>query len=443
MDIQLQENDISSTLEESGDNEIQLDVTIHAEAVGRELKRTFSNLKDQVDLPGFRKGKAPLQVIKKKYGDRVRQDLQKRLMDKALQMAIDEDELEIVGEPELNGPAPEIQDDEPFKFGVVIETKPEIDVGNYEDIEVEAPDVEVTEEDVDEALESARGEYSELSWIEEGTVRKDDTLIADVTLSVDGEQEEEGENVELQINEQFHLFGLSHPSLWTHFVDLETGGPHEIEIDLPDEEELQPDAFRGGTATVELLIHEIKRPELPELDEQFAGRFDCDSVDELRETVREEVRQQKEQQKEEQLHQEILDRLIERADFTLPERLLEKGHQQFLDQQQQRMAQAGLPREAIGEQLEKHREDTKDSVRQNMKRQYVVQEVAEREKIYVTESEIEDYIKEMAEGQDMWPHELKEQLEEHDRMDSVRSDLKEQKVMDFLLDHVSIEEKEE
>jgi len=443
MDIQLKDRDVSRAIEETGENELRVDITIGPDVVQRELERTFDNIQDQVEVPGFRKGKAPIQVIKKKYGEMVREDLQKRLIDKSLQLTLEDVDEEIVGEPELSEAPPELQEDEPFAFRLNLETKPDVEVGNYDEIEVEKPGVEVTEEDLDEALESTRREYAELNWVEEGTVEEDDLVIADATLSVDGELQEEGENVEMSINEQFQLFGLSHPSLWQHFVGLETGASHQVRLDLPDDEMLRPDEFRGDTATVHLTIHEMKRPELPELNDTFAERFNCDSVEELRSEVREQVRGQKEQNQEEQLHQDILDTLVERADFEIPDRLLEKGQEQFLHQQQQRMAQAGLPREAIQEQIEQGRDEARESVRQNMKRQYVIKEVAEREKIYVTESEIDEYLKELAGQQDMWPHELREQLEENDQMDSVRSDLKEQKVMDFLLERVSIEDTDE
>ncbi len=443
MDIQLNEHDVSSTIEETGENELEVDLAIEPDVIQRELDRTFDELQDQVDVPGFRQGKAPVQVIKKKYGDTVRENLRRRLIDKALQMTIEEEDVDLVGEPELVTPEPELTEDRAFEFSVSIETKPDVEVGNYEEIEVEKPSADVTDEDVEEALDAARREHSELNWIEDGDVQKDDILIADAALSIDGERQEEGENVEVQIGEQFKLLQLEHPSLWEHFTGLQTDETHELKLDLPEEDNLHPEEYRGSSATIELTIHEIKRPELPELDQTFAERFGSDSVEELREEVRKEVQQQKEQQQEDELQNNILDQLVEQADFSIPERLLEKGHEQFLEHQQQRMAQAGLPREAIQEQLESHQESSKESIRQNMKRQYVIQEVAEREKIYVTESEIDEYLKELAGEQDLWPHELKEQLQENDQMDDVRSELKEQKVMDFLLDRVSIKENDE
>jgi trigger factor len=279
--------------------------------------------------------------------------------------------------------------------------------------------------------------------VEDGAIEEGDVIIGDVDLEVNGENVFSDENVELPMDETLQIGPLRHPTIWQHFTGLETGNTETIEIDLPDDEQLQPEDFRGATIEVELVLHEIKRPELPELDEAFADRYDCESVEELRDDIRQQIEDYKENQGEEELEQEILDQLIEQADFELPERLLEQGHEHFMRQQKSRMEQAGVPESVIRERLHEHQDDSRESIKQSMKRNYVVDAVAEREKIYVTESEVDEYIEQMASEQDQWPHELKEQLEENDQMDQVRSELKEQKVMDFLIDNVSIQEEEE
>lgn len=443
MEIQLSENEVSCTVEEAGANSFDLDVEVGPEVVSRELDRSFDQLKDRVEVPGFRKGNAPEAVIRKKYGEQVKDDLQQRLLEKSLQIAIEDQDLDIVGEPEFTEHPGDLSEDSTFAYAVNVETKPEVEVGDYDEIEVSRPSVEVTEEEVEEALDNAREEHAELTWVEDGAIEEGDVIIGDVDLEVNGENVFSDENVELPMDETLQIGPLRHPTLWQHFTGLETGNTETIEIDLPDDEQLQPEDFRGATIEVELVLHEIKRPELPELDEAFADRYDCESVEELRDDIRQQIEDYKENQGEEELEQEILDQLIEQADFELPERLLEQGHEHFMRQQKSRMEQAGVPESVIRERLHEHQDDSRESIKQSMKRNYVVDAVAEREKIYVTESEVDEYIEQMASEQDQWPHELKEQLEENDQMDQVRSELKEQKVMDFLIDNVSIQEEEE
>ncbi len=443
MEIQLSENEVSCTVEEAGANSFDLDIEVGPEVISRELDRSFDHLKDRVEVPGFRKGNAPEAVIRKKYGEQVKEDLQQRLLEKSLQIAVDEQDLELVGEPRVTEHPGDLSEDSTFGYSVNVETKPDVEVGNYEEIEVSRSSVEVSDEEVEEALENARQEHAELAWVEDGAIQEGDVIIGDVDLEVNGENVFSDENVELPMDENLQIGPLRHPTLWQHFTGLETGETDTIEIDLPDDEQLQPEDFRGASIAVELVLHEIKRPELPELDEEFAERYDCESVEELRDDIREQIESYKENQQDEELEEAILDQLIEQADFELPERLLEQGHEHFLQQQKERMEQAGVPESVIRERLHEHQDDSRESIKQSMKRNYVVDAVAEREKIYVTESEVDEYIEQMASEQDQWPHELKEQLEENDQMDQVRSELKEQKVMDFLIDNVSIQEEEE
>ncbi len=443
MEIQLSDNEVSCTLEEAGSNSYDLDITIKPEVVARELDRSFDHLKDQVEVPGFRKGNAPKAVIRKKYGEQVKEDLRKRLIEKSLQIAVEEQELEIVGEPRVQEHPGELSGENTFEYSVNVETKPEVEVGDYEDIEVTRPPVEVTDDEVEDALDNALDEHAELVWVEDGSTEKEDVIVSDLTLTIDGEEIYSDENIELTLDERLQIGPVQHPRLWRHFTGLEPGESNTIDLELPDEEQLQPDDFRGTTANVDLTVHEIKRPEQPELDDEFAQRYDCESVEELREDLREQIRNYKEQQSEEELHNEILDQLVEKADFELPERLLEQGHEHFLQQQKSRMEQAGIPEHIIQEKLHEQEDDSREDIRTSMKHNYVVEAVADREKIYVTESEVDEYIEQIASEQGKWKHELEEELEENDQMSQVRSELKEKKVMDFLIDHVSIQEEEE
>ncbi len=438
MEITLQEEDINTELEQTGPNSMDLEIRVQQDAIQRELDRTYEQLKDNVEVPGFRKGKVPLSVVKKKYGQVVQDDLLKQMLQKSLEMGISDHDLDVVGEPEFLDKPERLEEGESLEYTVNLETVPEVDIPDYGDIEVEKPSLDVSEDEVEDALENARREYAELSWVEEGTVQEDDVIVADVQLHVDGEEVTADENVEIQINENIRIFNVHHPEIAEHLTGLSTGDEHTVEFNMP--EDVEPEEFQDKPAKVVLEIHEIKRPELPELDEDFAEELGCDSVDELREKVREQVRDMKENQQEEKVHEQVVDALIERTEFEVPERLLDQGTEEFLQQQQMRMSRAGVPNSVIQEKLADHREESRDSIERYMKKKYILDEIADREKIFVTEEEVDDYVEQLASEQDMWPHELEEELESRNEMDQLRRDLKEQKVLNYLLEQVTVTE---
>lgn len=438
MEITLEENDVQTELDEKSETEVEMDVSVTSSAIGRELDRTFDQLKDQVDIPGFRKGNVPASVVRKKYGQVVKDELLGEFVRESLRIGLETHEVEAVGEPEFETEPSRIEEEEPIEFRVNIERKPVVDIPDYEDIEIEVPSTEVTEEDVDNAIDNMRKEHSELKWVEDAEVQENDVVVTDAAVTVEGEEVLEQQNIELQVNEKIQLFHSHRPELYEELLGLKSGDDLTTTLTFP--EDTEPEELQGEEGTVQLDIHEVKRAELPEVDEEFASEFGFDSLEEFRADIRDQVQQAKERDHESVCQEEAIDALIEEMDIEVPSRLLEMGHRQFLQRRQMEMQEAGVPPEVIQEKLEEKDEMSKNAVKRYLRRQYIIDEIAEEEKIFVTESELSQHLKELGSQHDKWEHEVREELEENDMMDEVRSQLKEQKVLDFLLDQIEITE---
>lgn len=441
MEITLEEEEIESELEEKSETEVEMGVSVQPEAIQREIDNTFENLRKQVDLPGFRQGKVPVSVIRKKYGQVVKDELLGEFLEESLRLGLEEHEVEPVGEPQFVEEPDSIKDSEPIEYRISIEKKPSVELPDFDDIVVEVPSQEVTEEDVDQALENMREQHSELVWVEDAEIQENDVVIADAIVYVEEEERLRQENLELQMHEKMKLFGSHRPGLYEKFLGESAGDTVETTLTFPDDTE--PEEIAGKEGTVELNIHEVKRAELPEVDEDFARQFGCESVEEFREDIRGQVKEAKERDYEKMCKEEAIDELIGKMEFSVPTRLLEQGHEQFLQRRKMEMEEAGVPPEVIEEQLSEKEEMSKDAVERHIRRQYIIDEIAEEEKIFVTESELSDYLKELGSQHDKWEHEIREEFEEKGMMDEVRSQLKEQKVMDFLLDKIEIRETSE
>jgi len=400
---------LKSTIKEKKENKVTLEVEIESEAVDRKLDQIYQKVVQEMDLPGFRKGKVPKSFLKARFGDDVfYEDAQEELVEEYLPQALEESDVDAVSKPEVETQSFERGED--FVFEAEVEVMPEAKLGDYKGLEIEAvEEVEVTEEDIQRELDGLQEQNAQIVPKEGDLVEEEDIVIV----------RDEDDNT--------NRFSASEdPQDPTHrLVGRKVG--EEVELDSEGEK------YR-------FTIEEIKEVDLPELDDEFALDLGHESMEQLRENVRADLSEEMEEEHRQDLGEKLLDKVVENSDVSPPEGVVEgmvdDRIQDFESQLGPGSIDALLQKEDRTE--EALREELGESARQNLKRQLVSDKIAELEGIEVDDEQLEEALEEEAERQDTSVMKLRNQLKAQDQLEAYRDGLKRKKVQDLLLETAQI-----
>ncbi|MFW6071307.1 MAG: trigger factor [Candidatus Bipolaricaulota bacterium] len=399
---------MKSTVKERADSEVRLEVTIESGIVNQKLDEIYNEAVQELDLPGFRKGNVPKSFVKARFGDDVfYEDAQNELLEEYLPKALKENGIDPVSQPETE--IVEFERDEDFTFEASVEVMPELDLGDYTDLEIEDPGTEkVTEDDIEERIEEIRKENGQL-------------------VPKEGEQVEDGDYVlvsDSDGNTQQVNVGEDDPT-----GDL-------IGKSVGDRVTIGSDDGEGA----ELEVEEIKELELPEVDDEFAKDLGHEDLESLRTDLKSEIFEEKEEERTEKLRERILDKLLEETEFSPPERMIQDMVDKRVNETKDRLGSRKYSEilEEQGKTEEEVANDIEESAREQLKRLMVLNEIAEEEEIEMSDEEFEERLEEEANRQDVNPIKFKNQLKAGDQLESFRESLTQEKVLDYLLDSAKL-----
>ncbi|MHC4860545.1 MAG: trigger factor [Planctomycetota bacterium] len=425
-----------SAVETVGPCKVELRITAPAETVKEEFDSRYKEIISTVAFPGFRIGHAPRRLVEKKLGDDVKNDVKEHILSESFKEAIEEHDLEPISEPDVDLSSLEIDPDTPLEYQTTLVVRPTVEIPDYEKISVKAVKPEVPKEKVEEVLTNIRREHAVLEPAEDGKVAEGDVAIVDVLARVEGEKLLERENVEYEHPAGF-LAGLPLAGVAKAILGKSGGDELTVSEKLP---ETWPNPEQAGKElTAEIKIQDVKRHVLPELDEEFAKEMDFDSVEELREEVEEQVERQAEHEARDATDRLIVDSLIEAAPFELPEDVVKEEITQRLDRTQALLRMRGASEEEVERKLAESRVDERTVVEREFRSGFLLDAIAKKEKVFVTENEVKDRIAQMAASYHRSPEEMEEYLEQRNLTSSVRGSMREEKVMELLRKKVKIE----
>lgn len=422
---------------------------IPADHVQGERKKIVQAFSSQAKIPGFRPGKTPLSVIEKRFGNDIKQELEQRLISAACGEAMQKDEELKV----LNFKEPESIDhasDGSFNFTMPLVLAPSFELPEYKELEVKIPPAAATEEEVQRELDGVLERYAEYSDIEDRALQSDDIAVIDFTSSLDGKPLEEAlgkpagvlagkEDYWVQIKDDAFLPGFS-KQLEGAAVSEQRNVTCTVAEDFPMEE------LRGADLDFDVTVKGIKEQKLPELNDAFVAdtlQFGKDkTVDDLKELISEQITQQKGQQIEEMKVNQIVENLLSKVDFPLPEELVNAEAQSSADDMVARGAQAGMSDEEIAAEQAAIIATAEQQARNNLKTNFILQEIAHEEKIAVTDNEVSQRIASMARQQKKAPKALLKEMQRSGRVSSLRNSILIGKAIDFLVDSAKVEEVE-
>lgn len=382
-------------VEKKEKNIIELEITVGAEKFNEAMKKAYAKNVKKFNIPGFRKGKAPMQIIKKFYGEGVfYEDAINYCCDDTYPKAISENNIKPVDYPQID--IVQIGEGKDFIYKAEVSTYPEVELGEYKGVEVKEISYEVTEEEVQERLKSVQDSNARIEEKKDGAVEKGDIAVIDFKGYVDGAAFEGGEakDYELEIGSGSFIDNFE-----DQLVGLKIGEEKEVVVNFP--EEYGREDLNGKEAKFEVKINNIKFKELPALDDEFAKEVsEFETLEAYKEDLVKQMKEINDFRAKKELEEAVIDKVCENAKMEIPEVMIEKEIDMMLKDLEMRLKYQGLDLEAYYEYTnnteEKVREFMRENAEKRVKTELVISKIAEIEKIEATEEEINEKAKEMA-----------------------------------------------
>ena len=410
------------------DGKVVITFSATKEEFAKGLDEAFKRAVKRVNAPGFRKGKLPRAVFNKMYGEEaLYQDAVDYVLPRAYTKAIDELEVSPLAMPDID--VKEISKEEGVKFEAVVTVKPNVELGEYKNLGLEKESVEVTDADVEERLDSLLSRQAE--WqIKEGESKKGDIVVIDFKGFIGDEAFEGGEakGYELELGSGSFIPGFEE--------QLEGKvAPVDTVVNVTFPENYQVADLAGKEAKFEVTVHDIKEKVLPELTDEFVKEFSkeaASTVAEYKEKLKEEIKLEKENLAEKSYSDKVISTAVENAKLSVPEKLVEQEVDSMFEQFTGNLSRQGLSfdlyQQFTGKGEAELKAEMKSDAENKIKTSFVLGEIAEVEKVEVTDADIDAEVKELATMYNMTEEGIKQRISVED----LRGELVIQKTVDFL-----------
>lgn len=423
---------MKASWEKTEKNQGVLTVETDEKTVAEALDQAFKKVVKKVSVPGFRKGKVPRPIFEKRFGvEALYQDALDILLPEAYESAVKETGIEPVDRPEID--IEQLEKGKSLIFKATVTVKPEVKLGEYKGLEVEEKDFSVKPEDVDAELERMQKQQGQLEAIEDGAVEKGDRVIIDFEGFVDGEAFEGGkaEKYTLEVGS-----GTFIPGFEDQLIGMKPGEEKDVEVTFP--EDYHAKELAGKPAVFKVKLHEIKRLNLPELDDEFAQDVsEFDTLAELKADIEKNLNEKAQQEKENYIRNELVELAAKNAEIEIPQVMIDHEVEHMLRDFEQRLMYQGLNLEMYaqftGQDQDALKEQFKEDAEKRVRANLVLEAIAAAEKIEVTEDEIEQEIKTMAEQMGRELEEVRKLVEQQGVIDSVKEQLRVKKTIDLLV----------
>jgi trigger factor len=425
-------------IEEIGQGKKLIKIEVPKEKIEEEWQKQLNEVARMANLPGFRKGKAPRQLLEKKFGDKIVDEVKRAVVSESYQQAIEENKLSPVGDPDIGDINLELG--KPLKYEITLEVLPTFELGEYKGMQLKKKLVAVTDEDIDNALKTISRQKTQLTIVTKGKVEDEDYIICDCEVDVNGEVVWKDEEMEVVVSGP-NVASINVPDLKSNLVGAKSGDNLTIDVQLEDNFPIEQ--YRNKPAKLAISIKEIKRPTSPDINDELAKQVGYDSLDELKEFLSKRLDMEKKRMAEGEMMEQITNKLVEMADFEMPEDLMKNQSNERLQKHQLELLNKGAPPSEIEKNMEDLKNASEDSVVKDFKMSLVLKHIAEKERIFVTEDDVNQRISEMAGMYGMEPAGMKKQLEKMNSMSNLRHQLKESKTLNFVMKEANIEEIEE
>ncbi|NJM70494.1 MAG: trigger factor [Scytonema sp. RU_4_4] len=427
-------------------SQIGLEIEITPEKTKETYEKVVKNLASTANIPGFRKGKVPRQILLQRLGvTRIKAAALEEVIQDGIEQALEQEKIHVLGQPQLRSSYEELinhyEPGEPLIFSAAVDVEPEPLLGEYTGLQLKAEEIKYNPEQVDKVLENERQEMATLIPVEGRAVQIGDVAVVDfqgVLAAGEGEDETAepepipgGEATDFQLEMQEDKFI---PGFVTGIVGMNPGETKEITAKFPDP--YVNEDLAGKPAVFTVTLKELKEKELPELNDDFAQEVgDYDTLDELRSSLEERFQKEAQQKTKSNQQEALLAELLKHIEIDLPETMIQQEVNEMLTQTAMRLSQQGLDVKKLFTQdvIPQLRERSRGEAIERIKRSLALREIGKRESIQVSADEIKARVKELMEQYS------NRDVDEERLREVVENELLTEKIIDWLLEHSTIE----
>ena len=429
MEIQVELEDVTTVKK-------RLKVEVPASITLQEMNQVAKQYKKHARLPGFRPGKAPVELIKRHFRKSIRSDVLQKLIPDSYQKAIQEKGVEPIGEPSLENLS--FEEGESLVYEANFEVQPKIELPEYRGLKVIVESKPVTPDDVDQELETLRETHSRLIAVEDRPIQEDDYAVVDLDGEYLGEESEsprqpfQEEGVVIQVGGE-HTHEAFNKAL------VGTGLGEEKTFEVQYESDYPEKRLAGNKLLFTARIGEIKRKELPELNNAFAKDLgEYETLKELREKIKERLGVEREKNREIDLGNKLLEELASKTDFEVPEILAENRIDGMLRELAYKMASQGMDPSKANVDWMKVRSDFLPDAEKQVKANIMLTEIGRRENIAISSDDMEQEVQKMADSMEQPTEKVQQYFQQEERLKDLKTQLIQKKAMKFLVESAEI-----
>lgn len=423
---------MSYTVEKLEKNMAKITIEVPAEEFEKATVSAYNKQKSKLSVPGFRKGKVPMAFLEKVYGPEMfYEDAANICIQEAYPREMAESDLEIVSRPTID--VAQMEKGKPFIFTAEVALKPEVTLGDYMGVEVEKTVVEVTDEDMEAELKRVQQQNSRSIDVTDRAAQLEDEVTIDFEGFMDGTPFEGGKGSDYPLKLGSHSFI---DTFEDQLVGKNIGDNVDVNVTFP--EDYQAPDLAGKPAVFKVVIKAIKATELPELDDEFASEVsEFETMDEYKEDLRKTLLVKKESEAKREKEGKVIEKIVENATMEIPDAMIEVQQEQMIDEFAQRLQYQGLKLEQYfqfaGTDRNGMMEQVKPEALKRIQSRLVLEAIADKEAVEVTQEDIDKELENMANMYQMDLERLKEVMGENET-DSVKKDIAIQKAVDLVVE---------
>ena len=419
-------------------NMVKLTIEVSADELEKALQAAYLKEKHRISLPGFRKGKVPRAMIEKMYGPEIFfEDAANMLITQEYPKAVEESGADVVSRPEID--VTQIEKGKPFIFTAEVAVRPEVTLGEYKGVTITKVDNAVTEEELNEEIDRERKSNARTITVEDRAIAEGDTAVIDFEGFADGVAFEggKGENHSLVIGSHSFI-----PGFEEQLIGKNTGDEFDVNVTFPEEYHAQE--LAGKPAVFKVKVNEVKAEELPELDDEFAQDVsEFDTLAEYKESVEKKLVERTEAEGKRAQENEAIDIIVEASQMEIPDVMIENQIQSMMEDFANRISQSGLSMEQYmqfsGTSVEQMTEQMKPEALKRIQSTLVLEEIAKKENIEVSEEDVDAELQKMAGMYGMQADQLKAYMGDSEK-ESMKMEIAVQKAIELIMEHAQVKE---
>ena len=425
------------TIEEAGPCKKKVAVEVPQDAIKEALDEQYKELKNEALVPGFRKGRAPIRLLEKRFGKDISEQVKLKLLASASESALKDNKIQQIGDPNIDYEKVTLPETGSLKFDFEVEVRPDFELPSLEGIAVNKPRFEVTDQQVSDEIAGLQKRSG--MWVpqEGGSVEEGDQIIAHAEIKAEGDSEEERrDNVEIQVRTNGLVCGIPVEKLNDLLAGAKQGDVKETTVEVATT--FYDEKYRGKKLNIKITVKDIKRLRPAELDQRLFDMFGVKDEADLREKVREMLAGRTEQKTQEAIKEQVYKYLLDSTSFDLPAAVVAAESMNVLRRQYSNLMMYGMPKELLDERMEELRASSEERAKEQLKTFFIMDKIAEKLGVEASEEEINGHIARAAAQRGRRPEKMREEMVRDGSLAQFALQVREEKCVNKLLETAKI-----